>query len=76
MLKFPDRIDSKFRFVLLSAQRAEQLVRGAQPKIEQGLAKPSRIAMKEIREDLIDWDYGPVPEVDVEEVASAEVLES
>ncbi|MCH7666556.1 MAG: DNA-directed RNA polymerase subunit omega [Acidobacteria bacterium] len=76
MLKFPDRIDSKFRFVLLSAQRAEQLVRGAQPKIEQGLAKPSRIAMKEICDDLIDWDYGPVPEVDVEEVASAEVLES
>lgn len=75
-MKFPDRIDSKFRFVLLAAARAEQLVRGAKPKIEQGLAKPSRIAMREIREDLIDWDYGPKPEVDVEEVTSAEVLES
>jgi len=76
VLKFPDRIDSKFRYVLLSAERAEQLVRGARPKIDQGLAKPSRIAMKEIQEDLIDWDYGPVPEADLEEVASAEVLES
>ena len=76
MLKFPDRIDSKFRFVLLSAGRAEQLVRGAKPKTAQGLEKPSRIAMREIRDDLIDWDYGPRPEVEVEEVVPAEVLES
>ena len=76
MLKFPDRIDSKFRFVLLSAGRAEQLVRGAKPKAESGLDKPSRIAMHEIRQDLVDWDYGPTPEVEVEEVAPAEVIES
>ena len=74
MLKFPDRIDSKFRFVLLSAARAEQLVRGAQPKTEHGAGKPSRVAMKEIRKDLIDWDYGEAPEA--EEVEAQEALES
>lgn len=73
MLKFPDKIDSKFRFVLLSAARAEQLVRGAQPKTEKRIEKPSRTAMREIRADLIDWGYGPAPEV---EEAVVETLES
>lgn len=73
MLKFPDKIDSKFRFVLLSAARAEQLVRGAQPKPEQGPGKPSRVAMGEIRKDLIDWNYGPAPEM--EEVAPEDAVE-
>lgn len=76
MLKFPDKIDSKFRFVLLSATRAEQIVRGAKPKIEPGLEKPGHIAMKEIRQELIDWDYGPAPEPEVEEQEPAGELES
>lgn len=76
MLKFPEKIDSKFRFVLLSARRAEQIVRGAKPKTEPGLSKPGTVAMKEIREDLIDWDYGPAPEVEAEEDMPAEELEA
>lgn len=67
MLKFPDKIDSKFRFVLLSAARAEQLVRGAQPKAEERVEKPSRTAMREIRKGLVDWNYGPAPEVELED---------
>ncbi len=59
----PDRIDSRFRYVLLAAERAEQLMRGASPKIETTAIKPTRIAMDEIATDLIDWDYGPAPEV-------------
>ncbi|MCP4203015.1 MAG: DNA-directed RNA polymerase subunit omega [bacterium] len=72
MLKYPDKIDSKFRFVLLSATRAEQLVRGAKPKTESGPGKPSRVAMKEIRRELIDWDYGPAPEPQEEEEPAEE----
>ena len=30
----PEGVDSKFRLVLLIARRAEQLMRGARPKIE------------------------------------------
>lgn len=63
----PDRIDSKFRFVLLCASRAEQMMRGARPKVEAGHDKPSRIAMREIRESVVDWDYGPAPEPEVVE---------
>jgi DNA-directed RNA polymerase omega subunit len=54
------RIDSKFRYVLVAAQRAEQLMKGARAKIE-AKRKPTRVAMEEIDRDLVDWDYGPAP---------------
>jgi len=53
--------DSKFRFVLLASTRAEQLLRGARAKIEQGTKKPTRTAMEELRQELLGWDYGPAP---------------
>lgn len=57
----PQRIDSTFRYVLIAAKRAEQLVRGASPRVEMPSNKPSRIAMREVIENLVDWDYGPAP---------------
>jgi DNA-directed RNA polymerase omega subunit len=61
MLRIPTRIDSTFRYVLLSARRAEQLMRGARPKLEGGPPKPTRVALREISEDVIEWNYGPPP---------------
>lgn len=61
-MELPERIDSKFRLVLLAATRAEQMMRGASPKVEIQNVKPTRIAMEEIRRDLVYWDHGPVPE--------------
>ncbi|MFQ5526804.1 MAG: DNA-directed RNA polymerase subunit omega [Thermoanaerobaculia bacterium] len=76
-MNLPDRVDSKFRFVLVSAARAEQMMNGAQPKIEAGQRKAGRIAMQEIYEGAVNWDYGPAPEPEVEdEGAEAEELES
>jgi DNA-directed RNA polymerase subunit omega len=60
-MEYPDKIDSKFRFVLVAARRAEQLVRGAQPKIDVATRKPTRIAMREVSEDKVDWGYGEAP---------------
>jgi len=78
--RIPEKIDSKFRFVLLAAERAEQMLRGAKPKIDMGELKPTRIAMKEISNDLVEWDYGPAPVAEVEgeteEVGAGEVEES
>ena len=65
MEHYPDRIDSRFRFVLLAAERAEQLMRGASPKIETPTTQPTKIAMDEISSDLIQWDYGPAPEAEI-----------
>jgi len=61
MDRIPDKIDSRFRYVLLAAERAEQLMRGGSAKIETGEIKPTRVAMNEISSDLIAWDYGPAP---------------
>lgn len=70
----PERIDSTFRFVLLAARRAEQLMRGARPRVDAGSPKPTRIALREISDGLIDWDYGPppAPPEATEEIASEE----
>jgi DNA-directed RNA polymerase subunit omega len=61
MERIPERVDSTFRYVLLAARRAEQLIRGARPKVDAGLAKPTRVAMREVSENLVEWDYGPPP---------------
>lgn len=59
MQDIPNKIDSKFRFALLAAYRAEQLIRGAQAKVNAENRKVTRVAMDEIAKDLISWDYGP-----------------
>ena len=69
MERIPERIDSTFRYVLIAAKRAEQLVRGARPKLESGPAKPTRMAMQEVSQDLVEWDYGPPPAPEPEPVA-------
>jgi DNA-directed RNA polymerase omega subunit len=60
--KQPPTIDSKFRLVLLAAHRAEQIMRGARPKVEAGKKKSVRVAMDEISHQLVDWGYGPPPQ--------------
>lgn len=65
-----DRIDSKFRYVLLTAARAEQLMRGARAKLEAVPPKPTTIAMTEVDRDVIEWGYGPSPRE--QEAAAAE----
>jgi len=62
--QIPENIDSKFRMVLLAARRAEQLMRGARPKVETSSRKPTVVAMKEISKGVVDWGYGPAPEAE------------
>ena len=50
--------------MLLSARRAEQMVRGARPKMEHVSRKPTRRAMAEIEADAVVWGYGPEPQPD------------
>jgi DNA-directed RNA polymerase omega subunit len=72
-------VDSKFRLVLVAATRAEQLIRGARPKVEAGKRKATKIAMEEVMSNLVDWGYGPAPqpepapEAEVTEEPAAEV---
>jgi DNA-directed RNA polymerase omega subunit len=51
-------IDSKYRMILLAAQRSKQLQRGANPRINADAkkTKPTRIAMEEIKQKKIHFD--------------------
>ena len=54
--EIPD-IDSKYRLILIAAQRSKQLQRGAQPRVEADprKTKPTRIALEEIRKQKVDF---------------------
>ncbi len=58
MRPIPEKIDSKFRYVLLSAHRAEQLILGAPTKLAKQI-KSTTAAMREIQDEMVEWDYGP-----------------
>lgn len=66
-LKTKNEIDSKFRFVILAAKRAKQLLHGAKPKIKSKSKNPIRIAQKEVRDGLIDFE--------IVEIKKEEILE-
>lgn len=68
-LSVRESMDSKFRYVLLVAQRAEQIMRGARPKLDVPEAKPTAVAKEEIDRGMIEWDYGPRPEPELEALA-------
>jgi len=72
MDRLPEKLDSKFRYVLLAAGRAEQLMRGARPKIDSRPRKPTVMAMDEVNRDLVAWEYGPAPEPEPPQVEAVE----
>ena len=51
--RIPEKVDSKFRYVLVSARRAEQLIRGGRPRLNEA-GKPTTVAMEEITRELRD----------------------
>ena len=54
----PHEIDSKYRMILLAAQRSKQLQRGANPRVsaDPKKTKPTRIAMEEIKQKKVHFD--------------------
>jgi len=56
MQKIPESIGSKYRFIILAAERAKQLQNNARPKIKTKSTKPAFIAMKELEQDLVAFE--------------------
>lgn len=67
----PEGVDSRFRYVLLVAKRAEQLIQGSVPKTKSRHAKPTRVAMEEVAKNQIKWQMSPP----VEEAAPSAITE-
>ncbi|MBS1796388.1 MAG: DNA-directed RNA polymerase subunit omega [Acidobacteria bacterium] len=51
-------IDSKYRLIILAAQRSKQLQRGATPRVELDprKSKPTRIALRELENGEVRFD--------------------
>jgi DNA-directed RNA polymerase subunit omega len=60
-------IDSKYRFIILAAKRAKQLLRGAKPKIQGKSKSLIRIAQQEVRAGLIEYEIIPARMDDIPE---------
>ncbi len=54
--KIPEIFDSKFRFILVAAERAKQLQNGAPPKTNVKSVKPAHIAIKETQLGLVEFE--------------------
>lgn len=52
------KIDSKYRLILVAAQRSKQLQRGARPRVEMDSQrhKPTRIALEEVTRGAVDFE--------------------
>ena len=70
MIRIPDNVDSKYRFVILSALRARQLQGGSMPLIKEPSHKATQLARKELQQGLVKFH---IPEKKKkEEVTSAD----
>lgn len=56
MQKIPESIGSKYRFIILAAERAKQLQNNARPKLKTRSTKPAYIAMRELEADLLSFE--------------------
>lgn len=54
--RIPDNIDSKFRYILVCAERAKQLQNGARPRMEARSRKSTYLAMQEVTSKLINFE--------------------
>lgn len=55
----PPAIDSKYRLIILAAQRSKQLQKGANIRVDadRRKTKPTRIAMKEFSENKVNFKF-------------------
>ena len=51
-------VDSKYRLILIAAQRSKQLQKGARPRVEMDAQrhKPTRIALEEVQRGMVTFE--------------------
>jgi len=55
LITIPDNIDSKYRFVILSALRARQIQGGSLPMLKDDRHKATQVEQKEILKGLVKF---------------------
>jgi DNA-directed RNA polymerase subunit omega len=56
-----DQVDNRFLFVMIAAKRALQLQRGAKPRADIGIRKPTVVAMLESLEQKVSYELPDKP---------------
>lgn len=54
--KMPKEFDSKFRFVIVAAERAKHLQNGAPAKVQVRSRKPAFVAIEETAKGLVEFE--------------------
>jgi DNA-directed RNA polymerase omega subunit len=67
IINIPDEFDSKFRFIIVAAERAKQLQNGAPARISVQSRKPSYIAIREVELHLVPFQVLETKPADEEE---------
>jgi DNA-directed RNA polymerase subunit K/omega len=78
MPDLPEGIDSTFRYILIAAKRAEQLISGARPRVATRHVKPTTVALAELGTEHVPWRKVTVEEYEMllqQEVAAREAEE-
>jgi DNA-directed RNA polymerase subunit K/omega len=78
MSEFPEDIDSTFRYILIAAKRAEQLIAGARPRVTTRHVKPTTVAIAELAAEKVPWRLVTAEEYEMllqQEVAAKEAEE-
>lgn len=73
MYQLPEGVESTFRFILIAAKRAEQLIGGARPRLAAKGVKPTSIALEELMAGAVPWR--PVSAEEYELLKQQETLE-
>ncbi len=58
-----DKVDSKFRLVIIAAKRTRQLNQGARPLVQRKTVKPTYIALDELAAGRLEYEVKPLEEV-------------
>ena len=71
-----DKVDSKYRFILLAAKRARQLQGGAKSLIHTTARKHTRIAQEELRAGVLQFEFPPLPDSNADQGNNAPAKKS
>ena len=78
MPDLPEGIDSTFRYILIAAKRAEQLIHGARARVTTRHVKPTTVALAELAAADVPWRKVTAEEYEMllqQEVAAKEAEE-
>jgi DNA-directed RNA polymerase subunit omega len=68
------KLDSKFRFVIVAAKRAKQILKGSKVRVKSKTRNPIRIAQIEVKAGLVEYDILKTPTDDLLDIEEQVIL--